>query len=109
MPRLLKQFGATKGKLKASDFTIVLLVMILVIFGVVMVFSASYYKSINEDGTPYHLREDAAQALYTQMVHAWIDDAKVEWQPGFEHLDIQKLMTKPETFWEKLDVFHWFH
>ena len=64
---------------------------------------------ITENGTPYHLREDAAQALYTQMVHAWIDDAKVEWQPGFEHLDIQKLMTKPETFWEKLDVFHWFH
>ena len=63
MPRLLKQFRATKGKLKASDFTIVLLVMILVIFGVVMVFSASYYKSINEDGTPYsYLRKQLAFA-----------------------------------------------
>lgn len=37
----------------ACDFIAVVLVTILVIFGVVMVFSASYYKSINKFGTPY--------------------------------------------------------
>ncbi len=51
-------------KEKPSDFFIIALVMILVIFGVVMVFSASYYKSINEDGTPYsYLRKQAAFAV----------------------------------------------
>lgn len=39
--------------LRISDFVIVAIVTVLVIFGVVMVFSASYYKSINENGTPY--------------------------------------------------------
>lgn len=39
--------------LRQSDFVIVAMVTILVIFGVVMVFSASYYKSINESGSPY--------------------------------------------------------
>ena len=44
-----------KGRqnLRASDFVIVLLVTALVIFGVVMVFSASYYYSINNAGSPY--------------------------------------------------------
>lgn len=44
-----------KGRhnLRASDFVIVLLVTALVIFGVVMVFSASYYYSINDTGSPY--------------------------------------------------------
>lgn len=63
----------------------------------------------NADGTPYTLRSDAAQATYTTLAHAWIHDAKVEWAEGFEHLDVQKLFTKPETFWDKIDVFHWFH
>jgi cell division protein FtsW len=35
------------------DFPLILLVVILTIFGVVMVFSASYYYSISETGTPY--------------------------------------------------------
>ena len=63
----------------------------------------------NADGTPYLLRADAAQATYTALAHAWIDDAKIEWAEGFADLDVQKLFTKPETFWEKTDVFHWFH
>ena len=63
----------------------------------------------NADGTPYTLRSAAAQATYTTLAHAWIHDAKVEWAEGFEHLDVQKLFTKPETFWDKIDVFHWFH
>lgn len=64
---------------------------------------------ITDEGLPYHLREDAAQTTYLQLMQAWIDDAEIEWQPGFEHLDIQKLFTKEETGLEKLDVFHWFH
>lgn len=40
-------------RIKKCDFYTLILVVILVIFGVVMVFSASYYKSINESGTPY--------------------------------------------------------
>ena len=64
---------------------------------------------INSDGTPYLLRADAAQATYTALVHAWISDAKVEWAEGFEDLDVGKLFSKPESGWEKLDVFHWFH
>ncbi|MGN8763435.1 putative lipid II flippase FtsW [Hornefia butyriciproducens] len=40
-------------RLRQCDFTVLLLVVILVIFGVVMVFSASYYNSINYSGTPY--------------------------------------------------------
>lgn len=63
----------------------------------------------NADGSPYLLQSDAAQALYTQMVHAWIDDAAVVWKPEFENFDVQALFTKPETFWEKLDFLHWFH
>jgi parvulin-like peptidyl-prolyl isomerase len=61
------------------------------------------------DGSPYLLRADAAQAVYTQMVHAWIDDAKVEWAEGFEALDVQKLFTREEAMWEKIDFLHWFH
>ena len=44
----------SRKNLRASDFVIVAMVTILVIFGVVMVFSASYYKSINEEGNPYY-------------------------------------------------------
>lgn len=35
------------------DFPLVMLVTILTVFGVVMVFSASYYNSINDTGSPY--------------------------------------------------------
>lgn len=62
----------------------------------------------NSDGSPYRMRADAAQATYTALAHAWISDAKIEWAEGFENLDVQKLFAKPQTFWEKLDIFHWF-
>lgn len=39
---------------RQSDFIIIVLTTILVFFGLVMVFSASYYKSINDYGTAYH-------------------------------------------------------
>ena len=38
----------------SCDFVIVVLVALLVIFGTVMIFSASYYKSISENGSPYN-------------------------------------------------------
>lgn len=40
-------------KMKPCDFTVVILVTALVIFGVVMVFSASYYNSLNDTGSPF--------------------------------------------------------
>ncbi len=40
-------------KVRSADFVIVLLVLALVLFGTVMVFSASYYRSINTTGSPY--------------------------------------------------------
>lgn len=42
------------NKMKSGDFLIVLITMALVIFGVTMVFSASYYSAISDFGDPYH-------------------------------------------------------
>jgi len=41
-------------KMKSGDFLIVLITMALVIFGVTMVFSASYYTAISDYGDPYY-------------------------------------------------------
>lgn len=41
-------------KWASNDFLLVFLTMSLVIFGVVMVFSASYYNAISEEGNPYY-------------------------------------------------------
>lgn len=49
----MKLKGKRIQNLRQSDFVIIAMVTILVIFGVVMVFSASYYKSINTSGSPY--------------------------------------------------------
>ena len=45
-----KKVGLGRGTV---DFPLVVLVTLLAVFGVVMVFSASYYNSINDTGTPY--------------------------------------------------------
>ena len=42
-----------KIKLKSGDFWLMLFTLMLVIFGLIMVFSASYYYSISQDGTAY--------------------------------------------------------
>ncbi len=42
-----------KKEIEPCDFGVLALTTILVIFGVVMVFSASYYKSMNGSGSPY--------------------------------------------------------
>lgn len=41
------------NKLKSGDFWLMLFTLILVIFGLIMVFSASYYYSISQDGSAY--------------------------------------------------------
>ena len=43
----------TKLKLKSGDFWLMLFTLMLVLFGLIMVFSASYYSSISQDGYPY--------------------------------------------------------
>ena len=43
-----------KRIMRGGDFWLVALVFALVVFGVVMVFSASYYYSISKEGTPYY-------------------------------------------------------
>ncbi len=51
-------------KLKSCDFTILILVMALVVFGIIMVFSASYYHAISNFDDPYHyLKRDIVWAL----------------------------------------------
>lgn len=60
-----------------GDLSIVLLVLILCIFGIIMVFSASYYTSINETGSPYaYLRRQLiwfAMGLAAMIVLSRID------------------------------------
>lgn len=49
----LKGKKRTKLKLKSGDFWLMLFTLMLVLFGLIMVFSASYYSSISQDGNPY--------------------------------------------------------
>ncbi|MBQ0079748.1 MAG: cell division protein FtsW, partial [Eubacterium sp.] len=43
-----------KSRLGAGDFPLMIITLILVVFGVIMVFSSSYYDSISRNYTPYH-------------------------------------------------------
>ena len=43
-----------KTKMRSADFMMLVLTLILIIFGVIMVFSSSYYWSIDQFGQPYH-------------------------------------------------------
>lgn len=49
------KLNSVKRRVKkgSADFPLIVLITILVVFGMVMVFSASYYNSINDAGTPY--------------------------------------------------------
>ena len=57
LPRIidkpLRRFSRliTKGQ---SDFLLVLFMTMLAIFGLIMIFSSSYYYAISEEGTPYY-------------------------------------------------------
>lgn len=56
--------GKEKYQMKSGDFILAILVMGFVIFGLIMVFSASYYNSISESGDPYaYLKRDLAWAV----------------------------------------------
>ncbi len=52
--KLNSQRLRTSTSLKAGDFWITALVLGLVTFGVIMVFSASYYDAISDNFSPYH-------------------------------------------------------
>ncbi len=53
-----------KRRMKSGDFVLVLITLGLVIFGIIMVFSASYYTSINKSGNPYsYLIKDTVWAM----------------------------------------------
>ena len=51
---MVKKLRAKKLKMRPGDFTLVVMVLLLAIFGVIMVFSASYYWSIDKHGIPYY-------------------------------------------------------
>lgn len=51
---MAKKLRAKKLKMRPGDFTLIVMVLLLAIFGVIMVFSASYYWSIDKHGTPYY-------------------------------------------------------
>ncbi len=58
-----------KRKMKQGDFILTILVLGLVVFGVIMVFSASYYSSISETGDPYgYLKDDIKWAVFGAFV-----------------------------------------
>lgn len=64
-------------RLKPGDFTILILVLGLVVFGIIMVFSASYYYAISRYDDPYHyLKRDliwAASGAVLMAVCALVD------------------------------------
>ena len=49
------QMNTVKRRVKkgSADSLLIVLTTILAVFGMVMVFSASYYNAINDNGTPY--------------------------------------------------------
>ena len=53
MVKKVKNKPRNLNKLKSVDFTLMIVTMGLVVFGLIMVFSASYYYSISQDGNPY--------------------------------------------------------
>lgn len=63
--------------MKSGDFILVILTLSLVVFGVIMVFSASYYYAISEEGDAYYyLKRDliwAATGFIGLLVMAMID------------------------------------
>ncbi len=49
---------------KSGDFILTIIVLALVVFGVIMVFSSSYYNALNDSGDPYdYLKKDIVWAM----------------------------------------------
>jgi cell division protein FtsW len=68
-----------KANLQSGDFVLVILTVAFVIFGIIMVFSSSYYFSINESGSPYdYLKRDIMWAVggFGLMVFCAVFDYK---------------------------------
>src|SRR5690554_2252602 len=58
-----------KTRMKSGDFLLTILVLGLVVFGIIMVFSASYYSSISETGDPYaYLKDNIKWAMLGAFV-----------------------------------------
>ena len=57
---------------KTGDLSILLLVAILVTFGIVMIFSASYYSSISTWGDPYHYLKRQIIWVTVGSVGMWV-------------------------------------
>lgn len=56
--------GRKKSRMKSGDFVLTIVVLALVVFGVIMVFSSSYYNAINDSGDPYdYLKKDIVWAV----------------------------------------------
>jgi len=54
----------SKRKMKSGDFVLVILTLGLTIFGIIMVFSSSYYSAINQNGDAYYyLKRDIVWAI----------------------------------------------
>lgn len=63
---------ATLKNKKQGDFIFLLLIIVLIVFGLIMVFSASYYDSLTERGNPYYflLRQGVWIAIGTVFMVA---------------------------------------
>ena len=53
MTSLRKRNSLHRKELRSGDYLVVMLTMMLIIFGVVMVFSSSYYTALKDYGDPY--------------------------------------------------------
>ncbi len=52
-------------QMKSGDFMLTIMVLGLVVFGIIMVFSSSYYSALNDTGDPYaYLKRDIAWAVF---------------------------------------------
>ena len=78
----MRRISLDKTKLRPGDFMLVIITMALVIFGVVMVFSSSYYYALSKDGSAYsYLIRDVAWAvmgMVAMVIMALIDYRKLK-------------------------------
>lgn len=64
LPEKIRKILPKTTKGGELDFPLVIVTTLLTVFGIVMVFSASYYNSINDYGTPYsYLRSQGMYAI----------------------------------------------
>lgn len=70
--------------LKPGDFALTALVVALTVFGVIMVFSSSYYYAISSEGTPYHY-------LIRDIIWAIIGTTAMIFMAAFDYRKLKKL------------------